>query len=101
VLSQGISVLSLSPLEGPVSCPRLRQAVLDANTQPGADRTLFTGQAHGTITPGGQLDVTDNAGTLIVASRVNPYGGQVRESSKLPEWTRNCVLLINARPACR
>src|SRR5262245_5950517 len=38
----------------------LRQAVQDANEQPGADRILFTGQAHGTITPGGQLDVTDD-----------------------------------------
>src|SRR5262245_3293882 len=38
----------------------LRQAVLDANVQAGADRIFFTGQAHGTITPGGQLDVTDD-----------------------------------------
>src|SRR5262245_52740058 len=38
----------------------LRQAVLDANAQPGADQIFFTGQAHGTITPGGQLDVTDD-----------------------------------------
>src|SRR5262245_30356298 len=38
----------------------LRQAVLDANVEPGADRIFFTGQAHGTITPGGQLDVTDD-----------------------------------------
>src|SRR5262245_4226832 len=38
----------------------LRQAVLDANDQPGADRIFFTGQAHGMITPGGQLDVTDD-----------------------------------------
>src|SRR5262245_12814466 len=38
----------------------LRQAVQGANDQPGADRILFTGQAHGTITPGGQLDVTDD-----------------------------------------
>src|SRR5262245_52138876 len=38
----------------------LRQAVLDANAQAGADQIFFTGQAHGTITPGGQLDVTDD-----------------------------------------
>jgi hypothetical protein len=37
----------------------LRQAVLDANDQPGADLIIITGQAHGTITlTGGQLDVT-------------------------------------------
>src|SRR5262249_44204124 len=38
----------------------LRQAGLDANAQPGADQIFFTDQAHGTITPGGQLDVTDD-----------------------------------------
>src|SRR5262245_18326504 len=38
----------------------LRQAVQDANDQPGADRIFFTGQAHGTIIPGGPLDVTDD-----------------------------------------
>jgi hypothetical protein len=39
----------------------LRQAVLGANDHPGADRIVFTGQAHGTITlTSGQLDVTDD-----------------------------------------
>src|SRR5262249_57663174 len=36
----------------------LRQAVLDANAQPGTDQIFFTGQAHGTITPGRQPHVT-------------------------------------------
>src|SRR5262249_11682806 len=42
----------------------LRQAVLDANPQPRTDRIFFTGQAHGTIPPGGQLDVTDDLEVL-------------------------------------
>src|SRR5262245_56717751 len=38
----------------------LRRAVFAATPQPRSDRISVTGQAHGTITPGGQLDVTDD-----------------------------------------
>jgi hypothetical protein len=39
----------------------LRQAILDANANPGADRIHFTGQARGTIAlTSGQLDITDD-----------------------------------------
>src|SRR5262249_55622050 len=38
----------------------LRQAVEGADAQTGPDRIFFARQAHGAITPGGQLDVTDD-----------------------------------------
>jgi hypothetical protein len=67
----------------------LRQAVLDANAQPGADTIRFAHGLHGTITlTSGQLDITDGltidgpaAGRLAVsgnhASRVFEVGNGI------------------------
>ena len=38
----------------------LRQAVLDANANPGADLISFAGGLHGTITLGSELSITDD-----------------------------------------
>src|SRR5262245_10764670 len=70
----------------------LRQAVLDANTNPGADTIVFAGSVHRITLTGGELEVTDSltiqgpgAGKLSVsgndASRVlDVQGGTVSVS---------------------